>query len=347
MKNSRIISALKIEGLFGQYDVNITFNDLTVIVGKNGLGKSTILKILQGFTTGKHELNYSEICESIEVFYEDGNIISFGKISDEMGIASASKGLYHHLMYDKEGIDSIFEEVKGLNSQLSEEEKEKIAKKLIENALNSESFINILKNGYSEILQKNKKQIYSNKWHVNELIKTVNVRYLSTVNISANASSRKDLGNGVELNLIDLAIREEIISLIKNGNKKSINTLLCNINALFSDSGKIAVFNNYDLYFITAIGKQITTQQLSSGERQLVYILATVANTVGKKTLLLMDEPEVSLHLDWQEKILNAIRNVNNKIQIIAVTHSPGIIMNGYMDAYIEMNDVMKSVSHG
>lgn len=220
MKNSRIISALKIEGLFGQYDVNITFNDLTVIVGKNGLGKSTILKILQGFTTGKHELNYSEICESIEVFYEDGNIISFGKISDEMGKASASKGLYHHLIYDKEGIDSIFKEVKGLNLQLSEKEKENLTKEIIESALNSGLFINIIKNGYSEISQKNKKQMFSKKWHTEELIKTVNVRYLSTVNISANAGTKKDLGNGVELNLIDLAIREEIRPLIKSGNKK-------------------------------------------------------------------------------------------------------------------------------
>lgn len=59
-----------------------------------------------------------------------------------------------------------------------------------------------------------------------------------------------------------------------------------------------------------------------------------------------MDEPEVSLHLSWQEKIIDAITNINPEIQIIAVTHSPGIVMNGHMDAYIEMNELLKGIQN-
>lgn len=55
-----------------------------------------------------------------------------------------------------------------------------------------------------------------------------------------------------------------------------------------------------------------------------------------------MDEPEVSLHLSWQEKIIDSIMHINPQMQIIAVTHSPGIIMNGHMDAYVEMKDIIR-----
>lgn len=53
-----------------------------------------------------------------------------------------------------------------------------------------------------------------------------------------------------------------------------------------------------------------------------------------------MDEPEISLHLAWQEKLISEIRKVNDKSQLIIVTHSPAIVMNGWMDSFIDINDI-------
>jgi len=342
MNNSRTVKTLKITGLFGQYDVRIEFNDLTVIVGKNGLGKTTLLKILKGFTTGRHELNYVEICESIEVIFEDGNIISYGIISDEMTKAVAGKGLLHHIMNDEKGIETFFSQIEGLNAVLTEEEKKDLAERFIEISMKDKRFIDTLTKGYGEVLQKNKSQIFSNKFHTRELIDSVNVRYISTVNISANAGNSIDLGNSIEKNLLDLAIHEELRLLLKKADVAAVDAFKDQLNAFLKESGKFAELDHNDWIFLTETGSSLNLGQLSSGERQLVYILATAANTCGKQTLFLMDEPEVSLHLSWQEKIIDAIMGIHPQMQIIAVTHSPGIIMNGHMDAYVEMKDILQ-----
>lgn len=342
MVNSRTVKAIKISSLFNKHDVSVEFNDLTVIVGKNGLGKTTLLKILKGFTTGRHELNYGEICESIEVTFEDGNIISFGIISDKMTKSVAKKGLLYHILHDELGIESIFSEFKGLNAVLTEEEKKDLADRFIESALSNQSFINEITKGYDDILQKNKKQIFSNKYHVQELLDKVVVRYISTVNISANAGNSQDFGNSIEKNLLDLAIHEELRLLLKKANVTAVDAFKKQLNSFLNESGKSAELDHNDWVFITDSGLVMNLSQLSSGERQLVYILATAANTFGKQTLFLMDEPEVSLHLSWQEKIIDAIMSINPQMQVIAVTHSPGIIMNGHMDAYVEMKDIIK-----
>ena len=53
-----------------------------------------------------------------------------------------------------------------------------------------------------------------------------------------------------------------------------------------------------------------------------------------------MDEPEISLHVEWQEKLIRLIRELNPNVQIILTTHSPAVIMNGWMDAVTEVSDI-------
>ncbi|ENE00249.1 AAA ATPase domain protein [Escherichia coli P0304799.3] len=53
-----------------------------------------------------------------------------------------------------------------------------------------------------------------------------------------------------------------------------------------------------------------------------------------------MDEPEISLHLNWQEKLISTIKELNPWCQIIIVTHSPAIVMDGFMDCYVDMNEI-------
>ena len=53
-----------------------------------------------------------------------------------------------------------------------------------------------------------------------------------------------------------------------------------------------------------------------------------------------MDEPEISLHLEWQEKLLTEILKVNKDCQLIIVTHSPAMVMNGWIDSYIDIDNI-------
>ncbi|HDG1665700.1 TPA: AAA family ATPase, partial [Kluyvera ascorbata] len=59
MKNIPVVSSLRVKNLFGKHDLDISFKQLTVIVGKNGIGKTTLLKIINGLITDSDHINYS------------------------------------------------------------------------------------------------------------------------------------------------------------------------------------------------------------------------------------------------------------------------------------------------
>ena len=71
--------------------------------------------------------------------------------------------------------------------------------------------------------------------------------------------------------------------------------------------------------------KAIKYNSLSSGEKQLLILLTQTLLQENKNFVFLADEPELSLHIDWQHKIIGAIRELNPNAQIIVATHSPEI----------------------
>lgn len=87
-------------------------------------------------------------------------------------------------------------------------------------------------------------------------------------------------------------------------------------------------------------GEKLNLKLLSSGEKQMLIILMTVLLQDGDHTVLFMDEPEVSLHIEWQQRLLDTILSLNPNVQIILTTHSPAIIMNGWMDKVTEVSDI-------
>jgi predicted ATPase len=69
---------------------------------------------------------------------------------------------------------------------------------------------------------------------------------------------------------------------------------------------------------------------LSTGEKQLLIILLTVLCQDKKPSILLLDEPEMSLHLRWQYELIEIIRTLNPNCQIIAAVHSPSLFNDGW-----------------
>jgi predicted ATP-dependent endonuclease of OLD family len=54
-----------------------------------------------------------------------------------------------------------------------------------------------------------------------------------------------------------------------------------------------------------------------------------------------MDEPEVSLHIEWQKQLIDLIVELNPNVQIILTTHSPALIMKGWIDHVTEVSDII------
>lgn len=113
------------------------------------------------------------------------------------------------------------------------------------------------------------------------------------------------------------------------------------LDKLFADTGKTIVRTENEIRF-SQIGEILTPYQLSSGEKQMLVILLTVLVEDQQPYVLFMDEPEVSLHIDWQQQLLDLILQLNPNVQIILTTHSPAVIMNGWMDRVTEVSDIEK-----
>ncbi len=111
------------------------------------------------------------------------------------------------------------------------------------------------------------------------------------------------------------------------------------IDDLFKETGKRIVRTENEIRF-TQIGETLVPYQLSSGEKQMLAILLTVLVEDNLPYVLFMDEPEVSLHIDWQQRLIDIILEMNPNVQIILTTHSPAVIMNGWMDKVTEVTDI-------
>lgn len=183
------------------------------------------------------------------------------------------------------------------------------------------------------------------------------IRSIDRPLINAEIASQLDFKVATELDLqiytlqrryldYQVNIANRMIEALQNGNApeaqrlSSVKTKFQDmIDRLFAETGKTIIRTANEIRFLQ-IGEELTPYQLSSGEKQMLVILLTVLVEDNKPYLLLMDEPEVSLHIDWQQQLIELITTLNPNAQIVLTTHSPALIMNGWMDSVTEVNEI-------
>lgn len=111
------------------------------------------------------------------------------------------------------------------------------------------------------------------------------------------------------------------------------------VDELFAETGKHIDRASNELRFFQ-YDETITPYVLSSGEKQMLIILLTVLCEDMQPYVLLMDEPEISLHFDWQKRLIEIISSLNPNAQIILTTHSPAVIMDGWEDTVTEISEI-------
>lgn len=112
------------------------------------------------------------------------------------------------------------------------------------------------------------------------------------------------------------------------------------VDYLFKDTDKKINREKNEIVFVSG-SDEISAYDLSSGEKQILVILLTVLVQDNKPLILFMDEPEISLHFDWQKKLIQYIREINANVQIILATHSPAIIIEGWGNKVAEVRDLL------
>ncbi|HFL5819758.1 TPA: AAA family ATPase, partial [Enterobacter roggenkampii] len=103
----------------------------------------------------------------------------------------------------------------------------------------------------------------------------------------------------------------------------SINLLIDTFNR-FLIQGKELIIKNEHIY--VKVGRIThSISELSSGERHILTFLCLVLFEGGKRNILIIDEPEISLNIKWQRELLSLFSELIPQTQIIVASHSPSL----------------------
>ncbi len=127
-------------------------------------------------------------------------------------------------------------------------------------------------------------------------------------------------------------IREEIFSP---------KMLFLNLVARFFQRKTLSVDSGNRLFVTTQSGKKLSPKDLSSGEKQLLILLGETLLQRGAPYIFIADEPELSLHVEWQSRLVKSLRQLNPQAQTIFATHSPDIV-GPFSEFVIEMPKVIR-----
>nr|WP_305790316.1 AAA family ATPase [Pantoea sp. OXWO6B1] len=111
---------------------------------------------------------------------------------------------------------------------------------------------------------------------------------------------------------------------------KPIKDFSDSINSFLISSGKYLNIDDLGNINVYRGKKEIKLETLSSGEKQLLMLLSHSNFGVKNGGSFIIDEPELSLHLSWQESLIKNIVKGNDNVQYIFATHSPEIVGDLY-----------------
>jgi len=128
------------------------------------------------------------------------------------------------------------------------------------------------------------------------------------------------------------AINSEVFKYYDLPAKYAIDRVCNEINSLFDileidakvlslnpEGEKIPIFKNI-------AGKVFNINELSSGEKQLFVRAMALRMLNANNSIILIDEPEISMHPKWQQRIMKVYEKMGENNQIIAATHSPHVV---------------------
>jgi energy-coupling factor transporter ATP-binding protein EcfA2 len=161
------------------------------------------------------------------------------------------------------------------------------------------------------------------------------------VNSEGNNISFNDAEYLIGMNRIHSVIQEwqkllNTQDVINESRDKFMNV----INSLLQRKD-LEINERNELTVITQSGKKFHPRHLSSGEKQLLIIFGETLLQKSQPHIFIADEPELSLHIEWQESLVQGLKVLNPYAQMIFATHSPDIV-GIYQDSVIRIENCIK-----
>ena len=299
------IEKVHIKNIKGIKDLELSFRkdneilDVIVLAGVNGSGKTTILESIKDFFNNKN-INYDEPEKSnvnLDIFFED---------FEKKKIKEAEKSSNNN----KRPLWDFFSALQNYEIYIKRSDKHyhiHIAKKF---DIPPKIIYVPAENKFEEI------QTYS----------TTLSREYKFINI-INSNVIKDIPSYIATRRNYLATIEEDLTM-----KEITNKVVDEINGIFNileldvklkgfskDEKTMPIFEN-------SAGEEFDINDLSSGEKQLFLRTLSIKMLEPKNSIILIDEPELSLHPKWQQRIIEVYKKIGENNQIIIATHSPHIL---------------------
>lgn len=108
---------------------------------------------------------------------------------------------------------------------------------------------------------------------------------------------------------------------------------------------KVMIDKENGFYFESLNGDFIDRNMLSSGEQNQVVLLFNLIFDLVSQKVILIDEPEISLHVAWQQTFLDSlkkIQKINQYEKVIIATHSPQVISKNW-DLTYDLYEMIKN----
>ena len=357
------LTKIEINNLYGYINYSINLLDQTFLVGINGTGKSSILRIIDAFFSKKisffHNLNFKKISlffeQNKEEFYielkkrkEKKTIQRENEIeiieTESCMISDSRMNSYMKNFYN--------ERKKNLLSHLDDkiaEENNNLKKELEEINKNLENIFNIkfttpfsIKDYYDRFMKEEDIKFLSNgiqyiddrKKYLSSIINK-NISFSETENTIRELEDILDPMNTVK-KLWEKAIKEYLESLLDGKTEFILNDYVDTINKFFKDTGKEIKLEKNEIK-IKPIGHSvnINLDELSSGEMELLILFTKIFFSFNQNSIVIFDEPEKSLHIEWQillGEFFKVFSEKHKDSQIIIATHSPFVTQ--------EINDI-------
>ncbi|TFF89276.1 MAG: DUF4062 domain-containing protein [Promethearchaeota archaeon] len=357
------LKEINIENLFGLYDYSINLENeerISIIYGPNGSGKTTILEMIYNLSKGKIKEILDKEFTVIKFIFEhrttkNKSVIIINKEKESIDIEThnrISKLSFHS--FEPVFIDFLFETYFAIFKD------EKIT-------IKKAKFLNKVKNFYPENFKHIKSDyaffesffttihnfdcVYIPALRL-EITMQELFRFLNKINDITNALTYKTIEE-MKRELLDNVIVYKLkkftneylkYSFREEYKEKSLNPEI--IKKLDNFKKKLSLFQNLienvfvnkeiephlkeGFIAINEKGKEISLKQLSSGEKNLLIMIYDCIFGIREDTLLLIDEPEISLHIVWQLQFLDILDRIKQmrEFDVLISTHSPQIVHN-------------------
>jgi predicted ATP-binding protein involved in virulence len=366
------IKKISIFGLFDMFNHEIPLNQaehITILYGMNGMGKTTVFKIIDAFFKNNlhhfpfrelkiemndgtiHQIlkenngfNYLKDQEPMDGFLEEEiKKIGFNTYfidSQRLIRSNSSSNVYHsfqkssrlrwgaepeeNIYHCNEDFLSIIESLHNSRSYLLTNLRFSLADRVVKGNVNTDYTKEQL---VSQINELNKKI---------EKLEAIRLLLPDFVNYSSEIESLSPIQMAILAT--DVQDMQKILEVYDEIYEK-LALFLEILNERRLVFKKISIDLQKGFIITNDKGEILSLTQLSAGEQNELILLYFLLFKIPSNSLIMIDEPEISLHIDWQHEFIQDMEEIIKLrgFDVMLATHSPDIV-NGRSELTVSLN---------